>query len=72
MTSDQIDMAVLSMLLSEASCGPWAVEEVAREIGDPVATTDGLARLHGAGLVHRCGEFVFASRAAVRLAQIGL
>lgn len=69
---DQVDMAVLTMMLSEPSCGPWAVEEVAREIGDPVATADGLARLHGAGLVHRCAGFVWPTQAAQRSGKLGL
>jgi len=46
--------------------GLWSAEEVAREIGNPVATADALARLDGAGLIHRCEGFVFPSRAAAR------
>lgn len=65
-----IDLAVLTLLL-DGHAGLWSVDEVAREIGDPLAG-DSLARLYGAGLVHRCGEFVFATRAAVRVAQIAL
>ena len=63
----QTDHAILSVLLGG---GLWAVEEVAREIGDPLATTDGLARLYGAGLVHRVEGFVFATRPAVRAEQL--
>lgn len=59
-----IEEAIMGLLLGEHR-SPWAVEEVEREIGDPVATTDALARLCGGGLVNRVGGFVFASRAAV-------
>lgn len=63
---DQNDAAVLSLLLDLDAQRPWSIDEVAREIGDSLAVTDSLARLHGAGLVHRLGGFVFATRAAQR------
>jgi hypothetical protein len=68
---DRIDQAVLGLLL-EGPEGLWSDEEVAQEIGDALAATDALARLHGAGLVHRLAGFVFAARparVATRLAQ---
>ncbi len=52
---------------------PWSVDEVSREIGDPVEAADSLDRLYGAGLVHRPEGFAFPTRAAVeavRLAQV--
>jgi hypothetical protein len=64
------EQGILTMLLANEVL--WSVDEVAREIGDRTATEDGIANLYGAGLVHRCGEFVFATRAAVRSAQIAL
>ena len=67
---DATEQGILSMLLVDE--GLWSVDEVAREIGDRVAAEDGIANLFGAGLVHRCGEFVFATRAAVRSARIAL
>lgn len=45
-------------------------EEVSREIGDPVEAADSLARLHGAGIVHRLQDFVFATRAAVEATRL--
>jgi hypothetical protein len=51
---------------------PWAVRELALEIGDRIEVEDALARLHGAGLVHRCGEFVWATRAALAAEAIQL
>jgi len=62
---EQVDSAVLGLLLAPDSERPWSDEEIAREIGDKVATIDSLARLAGAGLVHRLTGFVWASRAAL-------
>ena len=60
------DRAILTLLLDDDSQRPWAVAELARELGDPEETHDALARLHGAGLIHRLEGFVFATRPAVR------
>ncbi len=49
---------------------PWAVRELVLEIGAQIDVEDALARLHGAGLVHRCGEFVWATRAALAAVAI--
>jgi hypothetical protein len=64
--SEQVDSAILGLLVDPEAHRPWSVDEVAREIGDKVATADGLARLIGAGLAHRTSEdFVWATRAAL-------
>jgi len=63
---DHDDSAVLSLLLSPAVTAPLSVDEVVREIGERRMTLDALARLHGSGLINRCGDFVFASQAARR------
>jgi hypothetical protein len=69
---DSLDQAVLDLLLHGDVAGPWAEEELVREVGDRVAVADALARLYGSGLVHRLtGGFVFASRAAVRAGRLG-
>lgn len=60
---------ILNLLLGEDEQCVWSAEEVAREVGDPVAVRDALAELAGAGLVHRLGEFVFVSRAAKQAAD---
>jgi hypothetical protein len=65
-----IEGSVLSMLVADPAL--WSVDEVAREYGDRMRAEDALENLRGAGLIHRCGEFVFATRAAVRSAQIAL
>ena len=58
-----MDARVMELLLDDHP-GVWSVAEVERMIGDPPAARDALARLAAAGLVHRCAEFAFATRAA--------
>ena len=70
---EQVDAAILGLLLEPDSQRPWSVDEVAREIGDELAAADSLARLAGAGLVYRLDRFVWVSRAALhsdRLAAV--
>ncbi len=67
-----IDGAILSMLLNEDAPWPWTADEVAREMGDALAVADSLARLYGAGLIHRLEGFVFPTRPAVQAERIGL
>jgi hypothetical protein len=58
------EQAVLTLLLSDGQC-VWSVEELVAETGRRLETMDAVAALKGAGLVHCCGEFVFATRAAI-------
>ncbi|HEV7563141.1 MAG TPA: hypothetical protein VGO24_06525 [Solirubrobacterales bacterium] len=52
-------------LLLDDSVALWAIDEIRREIGDPIAVTDSLARLRGVGLIHVFDlGFVKPSRAA--------
>jgi hypothetical protein len=67
---DQIDRAILCLLLKGAAFGPWSDEEIARELGDEIAAKDGLARLAAAGLVHRLSSFAWPSRAALHGARL--
>lgn len=61
---DQLDRSLLAALTSNDSHRPWSVDEIASELAtDPSAP---LARLSRAGLIHRSGDFVWATRAAVR------
>jgi hypothetical protein len=64
--------AVLGLLLVPQQQRPWAVRELVLEIGNPIGVEDAIAQLHGAGLVHRCGEFVWATRAALAADAIEL
>lgn len=66
------DSAILRMLIHDDGGVPWAVDEVVREVGDRIETDDSLARLYGAGLIHRCGDFVFATRPAVAASRLEL
>jgi hypothetical protein len=61
---------VLAILLAEQDQRPWMPSEIELEIGDRVATVDALNQLYAEGLVHRLGEFVFATRAAVNMERI--
>ncbi|HST56121.1 MAG TPA: hypothetical protein VLJ42_09545 [Solirubrobacteraceae bacterium] len=76
MSSDEIrlERAILGLLLSaDPGGGPWSIDELVRELGEPrAAVDDGLASLVGSGLVNRCDEFVFAARAARHFDQLGL
>jgi hypothetical protein len=67
-----VDGAVLGLLLHGEARGPWSIDEVVREIAaaEQITAIDSLTRLHGAGLVHRLGDFVFATRAAVEFDAI--
>jgi hypothetical protein len=68
---DKFDHAILTLLLHERSPGPWAIDELVREIGDRIAVEDAIARLYGAGLIHRLDPgFVFPTRAALRADQL--
>jgi hypothetical protein len=68
--SDEVQFAVLVLLLDPAGPGRWSLSELAREVGWEVAVADAVARVHRAGLVHPVGGFVFASRPAVRFCEL--
>jgi len=61
-----VDQAILHLLLKADQQRPWSQHELALEIGDQIDVEDSLARLRGAGLVHRCAEFAWVSRAALQ------
>jgi hypothetical protein len=62
---DQTDQPVLALLLSSRFPGLWSMDELAREIGKPIDVADSIHRLHGQGLVHRVGDFVFVTHPVV-------
>ena len=59
------DAGILGLLIHRDNQRPRSVEEIEREIGDPVAVADSLSRLYGGGLIHRLDDFVWATRAAL-------
>ena len=67
---DQAEQVILSLLLDPRGHGPWSVQEIGRELGDEAEGQDAVASLHAAGLVHRCHELVFPTRAAARAQQL--
>lgn len=68
----QIEQAIHGLLIYREEQRPWSVHEIELEIGDSIAVADSIARLKGLGLLHRCGEFVWATRAALAADEIAL
>jgi hypothetical protein len=69
---DQVESAIHALLVVADEQRPWSVHEVELEIGDPAGVEDALTRLHASGLVHRCGGFAWATRAALAADKIAL
>ncbi len=79
---DSFDEALLGLLIDEHP-GLWSIAELSRSLTSSAQaaatgeiethdTEDAIERLHAAGLIHRIGGFVFATRvahAAQRLAS---
>jgi hypothetical protein len=61
---------VLALLLDARLPWLWSMAELARELGGDLPAADAVTGLHAAGLVHRCDEFVFASRAAAHFSRL--
>jgi hypothetical protein len=75
---DMAQQAILAILL-EAHPGQRSVEEIIREMTDRPddfsardAISNAIRDLVGAGLLHRHGPFVFATRAAVRFDELAI
>ena len=65
------EQTILTLVLTDGQ-RIWSVEELVSEIGRRLEVVDSLAALQAAGLVHRCHDFVFATRAALRFDEIDL
>jgi hypothetical protein len=63
---EETEQQLLWLLLRPIRCGPWHVQELARELGDAAQAGLALAGLHAAGLAHLHSEQAYATRAAVR------
>jgi hypothetical protein len=77
-TADQLEAVVLEVMLDD-NPALMSIEEVVREVvNDPANLEDSddvrnaIRELIRSGLLHRSGEFVFATRAAVRAAELGI
>lgn len=69
----QAEGAILALLLDFQAGSLWSVEELIRQLSaSRLEVIDGLASLHAAGLVHRIGDYVFATRAASTFDQLEL
>lgn len=66
------DGNILLWLTQDDAQRPWSVDEITREYGDRANAIDALARLHGVGLIHRLGEYVWATRAALYADEISI
>ena len=64
------ELTVLTLLLDARTPWVWSIEELARELGSELDAHDAVASLRAAGLVHRCNDFVFATRAAARFSRL--
>jgi hypothetical protein len=68
--SEDVELAVLASLLEPGQPAPWSMAELALEVGCELAASKAVVRLHAAGLVHRCGGFVWPTRAASRFCRL--
>lgn len=67
------EAAILGLLLNFDAGSLWSVEEVVGQLSTSrLEVIDGLASLQAAGLIHRLGDFVFATRAASRFDRLEL
>jgi len=69
LSEEELDNTVVSFLL-DGRPWPWSFEEIARELGDKADAEDAVARLTGAGLVHRIGDFAFPTRSLRRASEL--
>lgn len=69
----QAEGAILGLLLNFEAGSLWSAEELIRQLSaSRLEVIDGLANLQAAGLIHRIGDYVFATRAASCFDQLEL
>jgi hypothetical protein len=67
---DRAEAIVLLLLLADDVRFPWSLREIQLELGEYADAEDAVTSLRASGLVHRCGDFVFPTRTAVRHAEL--
>lgn len=67
---DEVEREVLALLLESELRGPWSVWELGLKIGSERFAADAVMRLHAAGLVHLCRDFVWPTRPAARMHRL--
>jgi hypothetical protein len=63
--ADHLDFIVLETIIDPCA-GLWSAAEVQQALGGDIDVEDSITRLHGIGLIHKLGEFIFPTRAAAR------
>ncbi len=66
------EAGLYALLTDPKAQRPWAVDELELNVSHPTEVNDALAGLHSSGLIHRCGKFVWATRAALAADRIEL
>jgi hypothetical protein len=69
-SQETVETGILDRLTDEHQQRPLAVDEIVRDYDSRITTEDALRSLQADGLIHRCGQFVFATRAAIRGLQL--
>jgi hypothetical protein len=64
------ESCILDRLTDAEDQRPWSLAELIRDFGDRLTTEDAISGLCASGLIHRCGELIFPTRAALRAVQL--
>lgn len=67
---ERLEANIVALLYGPGAASVWSVGELERAVGGDIEVVDALDRLFKAGVVHRCGHFVFVTRAAMRALQL--
>ncbi len=70
--STTVESGILDRLIYPNDQRPWSVDELIRDTKSRLGTIDALTSLHGLGLIHRCGDLVFPTRAALRSNELAI